>query len=132
MNLLSRREHSRAELERKLRSRFLAEELAPALDRLADEQLQSDERFALSFTRERMRRGYGPLRISVELQQRGVDSALVNAAIDVVPVEEGISWRSVAAQAEAKKFGSGQAADIHEKARRARFLRYRGFSCDLD
>lgn len=130
MNLLARREHSRTELERKLRSRFSPQELDEALQRLVDEQLQSDERFAMSFTRERMRRGHGPLRISAELTQRGVDSVLADRAIAAIPRDEGVSWQSVAAEALAKKFGYAPAQDIQEKARRIRFLRYRGFSSE--
>lgn len=127
MNLLARREHSFSELQRKLARRFDREELDIALQKLADENLQSDERFAQSFTRERMLRGVGPLRIESELRQRGVQSSFIDHAIAMVPGEEGLSWREVAKEALERKFGQERPADLAEKARRVRFLAYRGF-----
>ena len=130
MNLLARREHSRLELSRKLQRRFDRRELEQALDKLADEGLQSDERFALSFTRERLLRGQGPLRIVAELRARGISSELASRAVDVVPDEEGTSWREQAELAVLRKFGADECLDIQERARRARFLAYRGFRSD--
>ena len=40
---------------------------------------QSDRRFAVSFTRERAMRGYGPVRIRYELRERGVVADVVIA-----------------------------------------------------
>ncbi|WP_439102172.1 regulatory protein RecX [Congregibacter sp.] len=127
MNLLARREHSFSELQRKLARRFDRGELDLALQKLADENLQSDERFAQSFTRERMLRGVGPLRIESELRQRGVRRSFIDQAIATVPGEEGLSWRGVAKEALERKFGDQRPADLKEKARRLRFLGYRGF-----
>ncbi|EAQ97042.2 hypothetical protein KT71_12305 [Congregibacter litoralis KT71] len=127
MNLLARREHSLSELQRKLARRFDREELDAALQKLADENLQSDERFAQSFTRERMLRGVGPLRIESELRQRGVRSSYIDHAIAFVPTEEGLTWRGVAKDVLERKFGCEPPADLAEKARRLRFLGYRGF-----
>lgn len=128
MNLLARREHSYAELLRKLGSRFTREEIAEALDRLADEDLQSDERFARSYARQRMLNGYGPQRITAELRQRGVDAALSEETVARAPQEESTSWQVVAQAVALKKFGAEPASDAQEKARRLRFLNYRGFS----
>jgi regulatory protein len=130
MDLLARREHSRRELEQKLRRRFDAEEIDSALEALAEEGLQSDERFAFSFTRERMLRGYGPRRIEAELQQRGVGIVAIDGALAMVPEEEGRSWRAIAAAVEASKFGDEPPTDYAGKARRMRFLYRRGFAVD--
>lgn len=130
MDLLARREHSLRELEQKLRRRFDAKELDAALVSLTREGLQSDERFAFSFTRERMLRGHGPRRIEAELQQRGIAGVLIDRALAAVPEEEGQSWRTVAAAAEARKFGDQPPADYTEKARRMQFLYRRGFAVD--
>lgn len=127
MNLLARREHSLAELKRKLARRFESVELDLALQKLADENLQSDERFAQSYARERMLRGTGPLRIESELRQRGVDRRLIDEAIAIVPSEEGLTWRLVARDVLQRKFGDERPTDLSEKARRLRFLGYRGF-----
>jgi regulatory protein len=130
MDLLARREHSRQELENKLRRRFEARELATALEKLAEEGLQSDERFAVSFTRERLLRGYGPRRIEAELKQRGVASRPIDRALLEVPDEESLTWRDVARDAEEKKFGPAPPKDYEDKARRMRFLYRRGFAVD--
>ncbi|MDP5053811.1 MAG: recombination regulator RecX [Congregibacter sp.] len=127
MNLLARREHSVLELQRKLGRRFDADALNNALQKLADEDLQSDERFAHSFTRERMLRGMGPLRIEAELRQRGVASAFIDDALITAPQEEGLTWRGVASDVLLRKFGDARPEDLPEKARRLRFLSYRGF-----
>jgi regulatory protein len=127
MDLLARREHSQLELRRKLQRRFDKHELDQALSVLADENLQSDERFAQSYTRERMLRGYGPLRIESELRQRGVLRHTIDRAIAIVPEAEGLSWREMAEQALQRKFGDEPPVDLKEKARRLRFLSYRGF-----
>lgn len=131
MDLLARREHSRFELLHKLARRFGDSEpgdgLEAAIDTLAAEGLQSDERFALSFTRERLQRGHGPRRIRVELQRRGVEDTLIDAALAEVPAEEGTSWAGQARRVLAKRFGDEPAADFPERARRMRFLDQRGF-----
>ncbi|EED33477.1 regulatory protein RecX [gamma proteobacterium NOR5-3] len=127
MNLLARREHSLTELKRKLSQRFDTEELDAALEKLAEENLQSDERFAQSFTRERMLRGVGPLRIESELRQRGVQSVFIDQALVAVPQEERTTWREVAQYVLQRKFGDAPPIDLSDKARRLRFLGYRGF-----
>lgn len=127
MNLLARREHAFLELRRKLLRRFDADELDLALDRLREEGLQCDDRFARSFTRERMVRGYGPQRIEAELRQRGVARELGAEAIREVPEEEGETWHSLAETVLRRKFGDEPADTFEERARRARFLAYRGF-----
>ena len=132
MDLLARREHSRLELLGKLARRFgddtSGNGLEAAIDALATEGLQSDERFAISFTRERLHRGHGPRRIRVELQRRGVDDMLIDTALAEVPAEEETTWNAQARRVLAKRFGDTPARDFSEHARRLRFLEQRGFS----
>ena len=78
MNYLARREHSRRELEQKLaRKEFDANEISEALDRLVEDGLLSDVRFAESFVHARRQRGSGPLKIQAELKLRGVSEASI-------------------------------------------------------
>ncbi len=124
MQWLTTRDHSRGELERKL----LAEGFAPdlvrdCLDRFAARGLQSDERFVEAFVQSRLRRGWGPLRIRQELAQRGIQGEAVARSLDLGPAE----WRALMVAAHDKRFGSAPPADPKERARRARFLEYRGF-----
>lgn len=130
MNLLARREHSQEELLRKLCKRYDESALREAIDGLALQDLQSDERFAASYVRERMIRGFGPLKIASELAQRGVASSQVRFALNDVPREEETTWIDVACDAHQRKFGTEPPLDVAEKARRLRFLSQRGFSGD--
>ena len=58
MDFLARREHSRRELRQKLLRRFKAPELIDTqLNRLTEENLQSDSRYAGSFLRQRIHPG---------------------------------------------------------------------------
>ena len=51
---------------------FDADEVDLAIERLVDEGLLSDARFAEAFVSARLRKGQGPTRIRGELKQRGV------------------------------------------------------------
>jgi regulatory protein len=125
MNLLSRREHSLAELRTKLIARdYSPEEIEPALQRLAADGLVSDERFAEMFIASRMRKGQGPVRIRMELEKRGVAAELISLHLGVMALE----WHSLAKQVRSRKFGVQQPDEFKEKARQMRFLEYRGFT----
>ncbi len=125
MNLLARREHSRWELLRKLRRRFPDEQLlATELQRLTDENLQSDERYAQAYAWQRAGRGYGPLRLRQEMRERGLSDGEIASAFEHVELD----WFALATEAFHKKFGEPGRVDIKEKARRIRFMQYRGFS----
>ncbi len=84
MDLLARREHSRAELLEKLQRRFPESEplFAEVLDQLTADGLLDDERFCEAYVRYRRSRGVGPLLIRQELRQKGVESRSVQAALD--------------------------------------------------
>jgi regulatory protein len=127
MNLLARREHSRAELKTKLLAReFNETEVDDAIADLATRDLVSDERFAEAFTNSRVRRGQGPVRIRQELRQRGVEAAVIHRCLDTLAPD----WADVAGATRLKKFGAAPPADYKEKARQMRFLQYRGFTTE--
>jgi len=127
MNLLAQRDHSVRELRSRLMRRFPdAASVDGQLSRLIEERLQSDVRFAASYARQRISRGYGPLRLREELRERGVSEADVTAAL----AELDIDWFAVAAEVLHKKFGKHDVIDLKEKARRARFMQYRGFASE--
>ncbi len=127
MNLLSRREHSVAELKIKLAARELdPEDIDDAVDKLIKEGLVSDERFAEGFVAYRMRRGQGPVRIRGELIQRGIGEDLISNFLDSC---SGDWFDSVRAVRE-KRFGPECPADFKERARQSKFLQYRGFTSE--
>jgi len=127
MNLLARREHSLGELRKKLRRRFTDEQqLETQLQKLVVEKLQSDERFAESFARMRAVRGYGPARVRQDMREKGLSDVDIARAFEVAELD----WNALAAQVLHKKFGAGPPADLKEKAKRIRFMQYRGFAAD--
>ena len=128
IGLLARREHSVKELATKLASREVASGLIESvITRLIDERLQSDERYAEVYIRLRSDKGFGPLRIKVELRERGIDDALIAAQFRQADDEGEIDWFELAAAAYAKKYGAKPIEDIKERAKRMRFMQYRGF-----
>jgi regulatory protein len=82
LKLLARRDHFRAELAEKLRTRgFSEDDIEAALDRLAGLGLVDDQRLAGRFAELRaVDRGWGPRRLELELRKRGVDRHLAERA----------------------------------------------------
>ena len=128
VRLLARREHSRLELTRKLGNRGHPDTLIEeTVNDLARAGLQSDKRFADAFVRSALGRGQGPLKIRAGLAERGVDSDIASAHLDV----ESHEWCERAAGALGKRFGSVPPQNRADWAKRARFLAGRGFSSDV-
>lgn len=124
IELLARREHSRRELTDKLAARgFEGATIAGAIDRLAAEGLQSEQRFAESFVNARLARGYGELRIRAELNQRGIGGDLLSEAL----AEAEVDWFEQAEQALAKKWRAG-VPDAQAIPKALRYLAGRGFT----
>lgn len=127
MNLLARREHSLGELRSKLVARFGdAAIVETQLQRLVEEHLQSDRRFAQSFARTRAQRGYGPARLRQEMRQKHLSDADIAEAFETAELD----WYTLAETVFRKKFGEPGPVDRAEQARRARFMQYRGFATD--
>jgi len=128
LNLLSRREHSQKELLDKLKQRGMDPDLAKqVIAKLAEEGWQSDKRFAESFIRQRIKRGYGANRIAYELQQRGIAAFDMEAVLD----EMEQSWLDVVEQVYLNKYPFESKLSYREWAKRSRFLSQRGFDGNL-
>ncbi len=91
---------------------------------LAAEGLVSDERFVEALLHVRRMRGYGPLFIRRELEEKGVDKELIGRWID--PRDR--SWIDDLKRVKKKKYGGGVPASLAERARQTRFLQSRGFT----
>ena len=126
--LLASREHTRQELFRKLSSRGYSPELViPVLDRMEGAGQLSDERFTEQYVQLRLRKGYGPLRIRHELQDRGIAENLITNLLD----EQKLDWSEHLRSTAEQKFGDKPMVDDRERGRRARFLEYRGYPSSL-
>jgi regulatory protein len=122
LRLLARREHSRAELARKLAAHVESSEaLEQLLDALAAKKQLSDERYAEERTRQ-LARKYGAARIRLDLISKGVaadTAARLAAASGDADFERA---RAILA----RKYRQ-PATSAAERARRMRFLQGRGF-----
>jgi len=172
LKALARREHSTVELKRKLHgfahraqdsgadsSGRTEEHINQVIDALMLDGSLSDERFAAEFVRSRIAKGYGPIRIRMDLLERGVPDRLAEDEL-TRPTE---FWQQQASEVCVRKFGRWSSADAltpqgcqleivseeasPEEARRimrerkeavqrrwnrcARFLSQRGFPADL-
>ena len=125
MRLLTRREHSSLELKQKLAYKGFDSTLVDTLIQdLRLEGLLSDERFAESYMRSRISRGYGPARIRQELRQRGTNDEIIEATV----IDNDAQWFELARSVRQKKFGMDIPQNLKDKLKQQQFLQYRGFS----
>ncbi|MEI7036223.1 regulatory protein RecX [Fulvimonas yonginensis] len=125
LGLLARREHSRRELELKLRhGGYDAEEAGAAVERLGEQRYQDDDRFAEVLVRSRASQGYGPQRIRAELKSHGVPDGRIRELLDAA----GVDWEASAADQLRRRYGARSSREPAERARRAQFLLRRGFA----
>lgn len=126
---LAMREHSRRELYQKLKKKKYVEgvDLEQLLDELEHSNYLCEARFTESFIRYRASRGQGSIKISSELNNRGIKSSMISCALKISKID----WYKLAQEQLEKKFGYSKPYDFSEKAKRMRFLSMRGFSSDV-
>jgi len=122
--LLTRREHSRRELARKLAVRgHQPDEVDATVARLADAGWQDDARFACSLARSRAAAGYGPAYIRAELATHALPSQLVADALAAVEDD----WESIACDLLCRRFGAVPPAGAAARRKAMDLLLRRGF-----
>ncbi|GLS15505.1 recombination regulator RecX [Hydrogenophaga electricum] len=125
LRLLAGREHSRAELEKKLAAHEVEEgELQRALDELEAKGFINEQRVVDSVLHRRAAR-LGAGRVKQELQAKGIGAEAVAEAVEALRATEVARAREVWR----KKFGEA-AADTAGRARQMRFLASRGFGTE--
>ena len=139
LNLLSRREHSREELRRKLAEKFGREaggEIDSELGRLEELDLLSDLRFARAYAREVCGK-FAARRVRAELKKRGVGDHEIQSALDDAGLDGENSAESELARAR-EMIARRRRADAEdpdaiarENAKLMRWLATRGFSFDI-
>jgi regulatory protein len=125
LRLLARREHSRAELARKLAPHVEEGiDLEALLDDFTKRGWLSDQRFVEQTVRAKARR-FGPLKIAHHLREKGIDEERIAAGLAQAKAGEAealeAAWRV--------RFGCAP-RDAGDKARQIRFLQGRGFPLD--
>lgn len=127
LGLLTRREHSRVELARKLAVRGVGQSAAQeAIDKLGDAGWQSDARFAESLLRSRAASGYGPVYIRAELATHRLADATIAQAMAAF---EG-DWVAVARQQIRRRHADALAGDRAARQKAMGSLLRRGFSME--
>ena len=126
LRLLSQREHSRTELERKLaQHEEIPGELAKALDELQARDFINDGRAIESVVHRRSGK-LGSARIKQELAAKGLSGEAVAEALENLKITE----FSRAQEVWLKKFGT-PAQSPQERAKHQRFLLTRGFGAEV-
>ncbi len=126
IRLLARREHTRAELARKLALLGTEEDIEAVLADLAQSGLLSDARAASAYVRSNAAR-FGAARLRQTLRRKGVDDELIESQLAQAETPDELER---ARAVWAKKF-SAAPQEPKEWARQARFLQGRGFSADI-
>jgi regulatory protein len=128
LRLLTRREHSQKELLTKLMAKgFNKDAVLPVIEALAEQGWQSDSRYAESYTRHRLQKGYGAIAIGYELKQNGVSAFDIDNSLSAFTD----SWLEHIEQVYFKKYSHDTHLSRSEWAKRNRFLMQRGFSSTL-
>lgn len=126
LRLLARREHSRAELARKLgQAGFVQHDIEALLDEFEGKNWLSDQRFAESYVADHRARA-GSVKLAYDLRQRGVSEAVIEGVLSGNRDSELERAREVWR----KKFSSVP-TNAAEKARQLRFLQGRGFTAEV-
>ena len=127
LGLLTRREHSRVELTRKLTSRGVEPDAAHAVvDKLANAGWQDDARFAELLVRSRANGGYGPVRIRAELGTHLLSEEIVSRAMNGFDGD----WSQNALELLRRRHPAAMDGDRVAQRKAADFLLRRGFGMD--
>ena len=85
VSLLSRRDHSKKELMRKLKEKGYSKGAEAAVEKLANSGYVDDERFCRLYASELIRlKGYGRKRVEQELNLKGVDREIISGVLDEI------------------------------------------------
>ncbi|MCU7836595.1 MAG: recombination regulator RecX [gamma proteobacterium symbiont of Taylorina sp.] len=143
MNILAVREHSTLELRKKLSNKLRTllsrkekslpdseqfdELIEIVLQKLIIDNLLNEARFTESFIRSRLNKGFGPVKITHELNERGIPNDLINDYLE----SSYDFWQQRIETVHHKRFGNMPPKDYQEQTKQSRFLYQRGFSGEL-
>ena len=104
-----------------------SDKLFQEIEKLADQNLQSDERFSESYIRSRYNSGFGPSRIKYDLLTRRVTESTINNAFK----ELDLNWIEKLEKENLKKYGNENPKSVQELSKRIKFFIQRGFEKEM-
>ena len=123
MDFLARREHTSKEIFQKMEKKVESLNiLREQIQKLIDEGLIDNKRFAEQYIHSRSSKGYGPLRIRQELIKKGVNETISQSLM------ESQDWSCLAKLVLEKKTGTSIPEERNDILKIKRFLNYRGFN----
>jgi regulatory protein len=124
--LLARQEYSTKELTRKLKDKGADDDYIDVLlDWCKSKGYLDDMRYCESFIRQQVNKGLGLKRVIAEVSKKGLDKTYILQLID----EQEVDWYQIAQNTYQKKYSYHESSlEYKEKAKRIRYMMYRGFS----
>lgn len=127
LGLLTRREHSRQELTRKLTNRGVeADDAVAVVEKLTKAGWQDDARFAELLLRSRANTGYGPVRIRAELATHALSAEIIATALEGFECD----WSGNASDLLRRRHPAALSGDRAAQRKAADFLLRRGFGME--
>jgi len=125
VSYLAKKDYASGELRKMLRRESNDEEIIESvMDKLLSHHYVDDSRLIEKELQKQVNKLHGPTRIKQELRQKGLDTLLIEQAIEDLDVD----WFEICQQAKEKKFSDSLPVDAKEKAKMIRYLQYRGHS----
>lgn len=130
---LGRQEYSIAKFTKKLSDNHASDEqIQSIVDEFCQHNWLSEQRYCEGFVRSRISKGQGKIRIINDGRGHQLDSDILTEAIN----SQSVDWFELALSTYERRYGQKPVANIHakehtkEKAKRLRFMQYRGFTMD--
>lgn len=124
---LSKRDYSIADFQKKLDKVCEQEPMKSALiEQLIDNDWLSESRYINAFIQSKISAGLGQFRIINDLKQHGVKSQDAEVWFEA----DSTDWFEQAKSTYTRKYGETEVHDHKERAKRFRYMQYRGFSID--
>lgn len=122
VGLLAKRDYASGEIRHHLSRQADAQLVQLVMERLLSHHYLDDARLAEREISKQISKLHGVSRIKQELRQKGLDSLVIEQALEDTDVD----WFEICLKAKEKKFGDRLAADHAEKVKMVRYLQYRG------
>ncbi|TAK73308.1 MAG: regulatory protein RecX [Gammaproteobacteria bacterium] len=123
--LLARRDYSQHEVLQKLKTKgFSSDDIHLIINHLLQAGLINEQRLIDNYLHFRRAKGYGPQRICMELQARGLTEEMIAERLQITDN----AWFTEAQKVWQKQFKGRLPTDYPTRAKQMRFLQYRGFT----